>query len=389
MKILLLSAYDASSHRYWREGLVSALPEFEWTVLSLPPRYFNWRIRGNALSWTQENSQQLAQSFDLILATSMTDLATLKALNPLLVNVPSILYFHENQFFYPNNTQQAQRIEPQWVNIYSALSANLLLFNSEFNKQTFNAGVRSLLKKMPDHINANDVLESFESKSQKIVVPLSQSSIEFAVNSEKVISHDKKPINLVWNHRWEHDKGPGRLLAIVECLLSESIDFSISIIGQQFRQQPPEFEKIKALLHKQKPKALKHFGFVESEQVYREALSSADVVLSTALHDFQGIAVLEAVALGCIPLLPDRVVYPEIFPKECLYSGDENISVEAQFAVSILKQIINQRDIYEKLQSSLQSQIQNAYSWQANKAHYIKAFNTAIKNHSRSKANSL
>ena len=43
MRILLLSAYDAESHRYWREGLVSRFPEHHWQVLRLPPRYFNWR----------------------------------------------------------------------------------------------------------------------------------------------------------------------------------------------------------------------------------------------------------------------------------------------------------------------------------------------------------
>ncbi len=51
MRILLLSAYDAVSHRLWREGLVAALPEHNWTVLALPPRHFRWRIRGNSLSW--------------------------------------------------------------------------------------------------------------------------------------------------------------------------------------------------------------------------------------------------------------------------------------------------------------------------------------------------
>ncbi len=28
MKILLLSAYDALSHQYWRKGLVGAFPEY-------------------------------------------------------------------------------------------------------------------------------------------------------------------------------------------------------------------------------------------------------------------------------------------------------------------------------------------------------------------------
>ncbi|MFC6979090.1 tRNA-queuosine alpha-mannosyltransferase domain-containing protein [Microbulbifer taiwanensis] len=48
---MLLSAYDADSHKRWRRGLVAAIPEWQWTQLTLPPRYFSWRIRGNSLSW--------------------------------------------------------------------------------------------------------------------------------------------------------------------------------------------------------------------------------------------------------------------------------------------------------------------------------------------------
>jgi hypothetical protein len=53
-RILILSGYDAGSHRRWREQLVASQPEFEWRSLFLAPRFFRWRIRGNALSWLDE-----------------------------------------------------------------------------------------------------------------------------------------------------------------------------------------------------------------------------------------------------------------------------------------------------------------------------------------------
>ena len=42
-------------------------------------------------------------------------------------------------------------------------------------------------------------------------------------------------------------------------------------------------------------------------------LSWADCIVSTAHHEFFGLAVVEAAA-GCLPLLPPRLAYPELFP---------------------------------------------------------------------------
>ena len=90
MRILLLSAYDAHSHRRWRQGLVAAFPEWQWTVLTLPPRYFSWRVRGNSLSWAFSERETLEQPYDVLIATSMTDLSALKGLVPALASVPSL-----------------------------------------------------------------------------------------------------------------------------------------------------------------------------------------------------------------------------------------------------------------------------------------------------------
>ena len=59
VQALLLSAYAAQSHRYWQRGLGEMFPDWQWTELSLPPRYFSWRVRGNPLVWSMSERDLL------------------------------------------------------------------------------------------------------------------------------------------------------------------------------------------------------------------------------------------------------------------------------------------------------------------------------------------
>ena len=321
-RILLLSAYDAASHQRWRRQLIEGLPEFEWQVLSLPPRYFSWRIRGNALSWL--NEPLLKESWDLILATSMTDLASIKGFHPTLANTPSLLYLHENQFAFPDSSKQFNSVEPQMINLYSAVAANHLLFNSEWNRRSFIDGVAALLKKLPDAL-PKGLLDQLLAKSSILPVPIEDGLF---IKPAK-IKNTQCP-HLLWNHRWEYDKGPDRLLSFLHKLSSSGQDFRLSLVGEQFRQQPEAFSQIKQAFGEQ----LLHFGYLESVGDYQQLLQQADIVISTALHDFQGLSMLEAMASGCVALAPNRLAYLEYIPQsQCYDSYPDDIEREAEAAV--------------------------------------------------------
>ncbi|MFY0678649.1 MAG: DUF3524 domain-containing protein [Neptuniibacter sp.] len=312
MKVLLLSAYDAESHRYWWQGLRTNLDQHEWTVLTLPSRYFSWRIRGNALTWLFEQGAVLNQPYDLIVATSMTDLSTLKGLVPNLSQTPTIVYFHENQFDYPVSGKEFKSVEPKILNLYTALAADLVLFNSNYNLTTFFAGLDALLKKLPDCVPHN-VVEALKKRCKIIPVPLNPFVFQQELKKESVF-------NIVWNHRWEYDKNPKLLLRGMEVFQNYEINFKLHVVGKHFRKVPDEFYQLKELMGDK----IGEWGYMESRQDYIQLLDKADVVLSTAIHDFQGISVLEGVAAGAVPVVPDRLAYKELFDPSYRYSSEGN-----------------------------------------------------------------
>ena len=337
-RILLLSAYDAMSHKMWRGRLLEMFPEHTWTQLVLPPCHFNWRIRGNSLQWALNEKDLLNQDYDLLIATSMVDLSSLRGFLPRIAQLPTLLYFHENQFVYPlGSKQRSNNVEPQLVPLYSALCADAIVFNSTYNRSTFLQGAKELLKKLPDQLSP-ELLERIE-KSEIIPVPLEEFSFEPVTTA--MLENSKQILDVVWNHRWEYDKGPKLLLSLAQAILTQRLPIRLHVVGQQFRSSPAEFKKIAALLE-QHAAALAidqgSFGFVENREGYISLLRRCDVVLSTAEHDFQGLAIQEACTLRCTPLVPDALVYPEYIDSEFLYPFNESSGDEANCA-GILKHL--------------------------------------------------
>lgn len=364
LRVLLLSAYDAVSHRYWREGMVDTFPEYQWEVQTLPPRYFNWRIRGNSLTWAFSQQEVLNQAYDLVIATSMTDLATLRGLVPSLARCPTLLYFHENQFAYPQNDQAHGGLEARMVTLYSALAADHVLFNSDYNRETYIAGVETLLKKLPDGVPP-DVVSTILNKSAVLAVPLRKRNIQM---------RDKKSdtgcFTILWNHRWEYDKAPDRFFAALVKLKEAGINFRVNVVGQQFRQQPDVFEQHYALLKDH----INAWGMVEQGR-YETVLQESHVVVSTALHDFQGLAVLEAVAAGCVAAVPDRLAYQEYVDTDQRYASFLNDPAQESRVLS--ERLISLAGDFVQGRLDQASDVSGLF-WPQQKEHYQSAFTTAM-----------
>lgn len=313
-KVLLLSGYHAASHRYWCEQLIGGLEDYRWQLVALPDRHFYWRVRSNALTFAFEYAE-LKESYDALLATSMVDVCNLRGLMPHLSSIPTILYFHENQFAYPVRPQvkndqkkpHSNLINAQLTSIYSALSADRLVFNSEYNRDSFFEGARLLFEKMPDG-TSKQLLSELPTRTEVIPVPV-RDALSVVATSVK-----NQPLEILWNHRWEYDKQPQVFFAAMQRLLASGFELSLHVVGQSFREVPSCFAEFReAHSH-----CIVTWGF-QPKTVYDQLLERSDIVVSTALHDFQGLGMLEAIAMGCTPVAPRRMAYPEYIADELLY----------------------------------------------------------------------
>ena len=352
-KALLLSAYEAESHRKWRNTIEAGLKdEIDFDSLTLPGRYFSWRIRGNPLSWGPALNKLAGQRYEFILATSMVDIATIKGLNKFLAHVPAYYYFHENQFAYPPGSGDKSHVEPKMVQLYGAMASDKVFFNSYFNRDSFFDGVEKLLGKMPDHV-PKGILKDLQRKSTVLPVPISLSNPASEKSKENTVQ-------IIWNHRWEFDKGPNRLMKVMEHFKSCGEEVVFHILGQKFRNSPSAFERIKTEFSN----IIGHFGYIQDREEYKKILRQGDFVLSTAIHEFQGTSILEAVSAGCVPVVPDRLSYQEIFSPLYRYPSSINDQdQEARSAADKIKELIATPIEVPKIYS---------YSWAHLKEEYLR-----------------
>ncbi len=277
-------------------------------------------MQGGAINLAaQTKSDGPAPPPDLVLATDMTNLPAWLALmrGKLPSRTPTVLYMHENQLTYPWRPGEKPDLTYAMINWLSQLCADLVLFNTEYHRRSWFNELPNLLKHFPDY-NHLEQIEQVESRTR--VMPV---GIDLHEESRRQ-ARTGSPL-ILWNQRWEYDKRPDRFFDLLYKLEEAGLDFRLAVAGENFRKVPAEFEEAATrLAHR-----IEHWGFVQSRNEYRALLQEADLVVSTAEHEFFGISILEAVHAGAFPLLPNRLSYPELIPTElhaaCLYADDEDL----------------------------------------------------------------
>ncbi|XP_056351890.1 glycosyltransferase-like domain-containing protein 1 isoform X5 [Oenanthe melanoleuca] len=411
MSVLLIEPFYGGSHKQLMDLLQEELQE-DCVLCTLPAKKWHWKARTAALYFMQ--TVPTSSSYRILFASSVLNLAELAALRPDLGKLKKVLYFHENQLAYPVQKCQERDFQYGYNQILSCLVADVVVFNSAFNMESFLKSIGKFMKLIPDH-RPKDLEKIIRPKCQVLYFPVRFPDVSRFMpehklaHLEKVIGvkrngdayqseglpgqqesravmktsdahpesglcepqpglcttqheglasppaapaqaeapestnpcqgedkqgltfnlsnilsgldYQQRPLHIAWPHRWEHDKDPETFFKVLMKLKEQDVPFQVSVLGETFSEIPDIFSEAREVLGS----SVLHWGYLPSKDDYFRALCTADVVISTAKHEFFGVAMIEAVHCGCYPLCPKALVYPEIFPAEYLYSTPEQL----------------------------------------------------------------
>ena len=367
MKILFLESFFGGSHRDFVLGL-KEYSRHKIDILSLPAKNWKWRMRGSALYFIQQI--KTIDEYDLIFVTDMINLSDFMALLP-VVSTPVIFYFHENQLTYPLTPDKKKRqgadLQFGYTNITSALGATKILFNSQFQLNEFILKIDKLIEIAPD-FKLPWIKKNILGKS-KVLYPgcrFSGTSPEFV----KEKSFNPEVPLIIWNHRWEWDKNPQDFFAVLRKLKEKKVPFKLALVGEIYGEIPKIFRDAQLEFRDE----ITSFGYIESKKDYMSLLHKGSIVISTAIQENFGISVVEAVRMGCIPLLPDRLSYPEIMPEK--YFDKILYSDEIDFFMKLEDMLLNYSE-YFALKEQL-STCMEKYSWEVLIKEYDREFERVV-----------
>ena len=346
LKILFLEPFFGGSHKDFALGWQSHSAH-HIELLTLPDRFWKWRMRGAALHFAKR--MESLDAWDVVVATDMMNVADFRILAG-SSDVPLLLYFHENQLTYPEGPGEKRAGQFAYVNLTSALAADRVLFNSRFHRDRFFQAAQSLVKSVPDHPQ-DWAVEELQNKTG-VLYP----GCRFPAEDADTVSPGGKPPLIVWNHRWEWDKQPELFFSVLREIRDANVPFRLALVGESYERIPKAFVQAREDFSDH----ITAFGYVESRQRYLDLLREGTVVVSTAIQENFGISVVEAVRMGCFPLLPDRLSYPEIMPDR--FHGQVIYSDRADLVKKLTDVLLNP-DAFDGSGKALSEEMEK-FSWE-------------------------
>jgi glycosyltransferase involved in cell wall biosynthesis len=316
-RVLAIDPFHGGSHRHFIDN-VGKHSRLVWHVIPGKPVHWKWRMRSAPLEMADKTRRWIdAHGYpDAVFCTDMLDLPLWRGLlrDPAMQTIPAMVYFHENQFTYPQAPEAREDFHYGYTNLTTAIAADACVFNSSFHQADFLSAAGRFLARMPDARSFHD-LDELRRRSRVIPPGFEPPAIEPPAIDRRSPEHESEPLRIGWVSRWEHDKRPDRLVDLCGRLKTAGLDYRLILLGNRPIKRNPWHAK---LVDRFSAVTLQD-GYASSRRQYWEWLARMDVVVSTADHEFFGMAICEATWAGAVPVLPNRLSYPELIPASCLY----------------------------------------------------------------------
>lgn len=342
LRVYVVEPFYGGSHRAWADGL-QRHSRHELHLVAHEDAFWRWRMQGGAVSLASALVEEVRRHGppDVLLVSTMVDLPALLGLARRTVrDVPVVHYVHENQLTHPRPPGEPLDRSLALVGWKGLVAADRVVFNSAFHRTQLLEALPSFLGSFPDHRHA-DLVPAVATKS--VVLPVGI-ELERLHGDERAGDHPPgraegrrrgvEPPLVLWNQRWAFDKDPEALFAALGRLDDRGVPFRLALAGERPPTVPPSF----ASARERYGDRLEAFGDVDEED-YPSLLQRSDLVVSTARHEFFGIAVVEAMAAAACPVLPDRLSYPEVLADDelraaCLYQGADELADRLELLLS-------------------------------------------------------
>jgi glycosyltransferase involved in cell wall biosynthesis len=347
LKFLFLEPFFGGSHREFAKGLISR-SKHRIDLVTMPARFWKWRMRGAALYFIKKIPS--LETYNGLITTGLMSLSDYKVLSKGQCP-PALVYFHETQLTYPLAPGEHMDYQFGFTDITTALAAERILFNSRTHSDSFFSKLPGFLKMMPEY-RPNWVVEAIRSKAG-VLYPGCRFPAQ--VLSATEFSREVPPL-VIWNHRWEFDKNPDEFFQALDALLESGAAFCLALLGENYQAIPKAFMDARTRYGER----IVQYGYVESRAEYIKWLKRGSIVISTARQENFGIAVIEAVRYGCVPLLPARLAYPEIIPERF---HQQVLFKDPGELVDKLSRLIANYSGFEKLRRDLSKEM-SRFAWE-------------------------
>ena len=298
LEILALEPFYGGVRKSTLE-LLALHSRHQWTIHKLPPRRIERRLSTAAHWFAEQVSRPSLAKYHAVFTSDALNLADLFRLMPALARIPSVAYFYTNQLAPTAGTDEQVKI----ATLSTANSATELWFASMFHMRSFLSDAAILSDQHPD-LGGRGPLRAIVSKAQLVhppvdlVPPAQESEVVDAQRRGRVICVDNRAV------------APELYHSFLDAVAQRKEPMTLQVIGDAL---PHVSDGMQAVVD------------VRRDEEVTRALRCAEIFITAQDPAAFDPLALRAMAMGCIPVMPETGYFRELLPdalhKWCLFNG--------------------------------------------------------------------